>query len=168
MSSKILVSCCYFLLTEEWPCESNLRSIGYLSFSEIKFHIGYSQNVRERKFVSIHAMKPCKGCGCRAVFVPHSEPDRFEFHNVIINHHATNCKKIKRNNFLALSLCYYSTILSWVYLVNFSDQSKCVILFCSVRAVFAPSITCHGWKRHVTNTTTLKSVITSVLFVNYT
>ena len=119
----------------------------------------------------MRAMKSRKECGSRAVLIPNSEPDRFEFHNGIVNHNAPNCKNIELNNFLKFHFviilpCYPGYTLSALH-VTFSDQTKCAILSSPVRAVYVPSITCQGWKRHVTNTTTLKVVITSVLFVNY-
>ena len=52
------------------------------------------KTVRVGILVSIYAMKPHKQCGCCALLVPDSESDRFEFHNVIINHDAANCKDI--------------------------------------------------------------------------
>jgi len=63
--------------------------------------------------------------------------------------------------------CYPGHTMSTL-LVSFSDQIECAILSCPGRAVFVPSVTCRGWKRHVTNNTTLKIIIISVLLFNYT
>jgi len=52
------------------------------------------RNVRVGTLVAIYATKPRKECGCLSVLIPNSEPDRFEFHNGIINHNAPNCKDI--------------------------------------------------------------------------
>jgi hypothetical protein len=52
--------------------------------------------------------------------------------------------------------------------VSFSYQIECAILSSPGRAVCESIVTCVGSERHVTNTTTLNMVITSVLFVNYT
>ena len=69
--------------------------------------------------------------------------------------------------FVVILPCYPEYTFS-PFDVRFSYQIECAILSSPGRAVCVPSIIWHGWKRHVTNTTTLKIVITYVLFVNYT
>ena len=120
----------------------------------------------------IHDMKPRKKCGCRAVFSPKFEPGRFEFHNGITNHNAPNCNDIYRIcswslPFVIMLPCYPRCTMS-TFLVSFSEQFECAILSSPVRAEYVHSITCHVWKIHVTNTTTFKIFIISVLSVNCT